>query len=195
MKKYMSIVFVGTFLSGLPLVASQIPSEEKDPPKSGGFLAYLTVEYFRLRNDPNIEKSKFPTLTIQKLSDLLGETEGISEETLAGKSFLFETGSKEGAPDFYKGTATIESFDFGESRLLYQGPEKGFSQTVDHTTQVGKISPVEFLKKWLEKDGNPMLFKGNPDKESDVLTRLEYTIYNKKSTKYVKLKLRRERRN
>lgn len=185
-----SFLFSTFCVVGLAQATSQPESALEDPAsKPSYFSALATRAYFYVSANTPDEQSKFPTMNISDLLHLIDPHKDKTVEGVLGANFEYETGSREGSRDSYKGIAYLESLDYGDAIHQFLGPDKGFSPTVDHRTLKNNPYPHPFLK---DLDNFP-LHKGTPYKGDDALTRVEYTGYNGDSTKYVKIILRRER--
>lgn len=218
MKKMIALLFIGTILGGGVAFGSQtdkktdsgehdkktlIPTsedqekKENTPENQSSVLSSLYNKganlYYNVTASSDVEQSKFPTLNISKLYELLKECEE-DPNTLMETPFPYETGSREGSSDYYKGFAWVEDLDYGEAFHRYLGPTQGFSPTVDHTTSIKSVKFSEFLKAWLENHEDKDFYKATPYKGWDSKTRLEYILYNARATQYIKFTLKREKR-
>lgn len=167
---------------------------ENTQQSSGYFSSLLTRGYYYLMTTTETEQNKFPNIKIETLLSLI-EVSDEPAENIIGRFFPYETGSVEGGIDFYRGEAYIESFDYGDVSHQYLGPRKGFSSTVDHRTLKNKRTPYAFLNAWIKNRENIELMKGTPYKGTDTKTRLEYTGYNSSATEYIRVLVRREKRD
>lgn len=167
-------------------------SLSQSPHKVGALFSFATRGIYNLTSNADVERRKFPNLYI---SDLLKFCSNIEDPwgALVGKSFSYETSSVEYGADYYAGLAIIESIDYGAVTHTFLGAEKGFSPTVDHKSLRDEIKPQVFLKKLIDKNQDLEFHKGTPYKQEDTKTRMEYIGYNSKSTRYVKVKMRREK--
>ncbi len=217
MKKAIAYLFFGTFLGSSIACGSQQTDEKTDTGKNTAVTSIsLSQEkkeetpenqssifislynrganlYYNVTASSDVEQSKFPTLNVSKLGALL---KGCEEDLvkLMATPFPYETGSREGSSDYYKGSAWIEALDYGEAFHRYLGPTLGFSPTVDHTTSVESVKFADFLKKWLGNHEDKDFYKATPYKGIDSKTRLDYILYNARATQYIKFTLKREKR-
>ncbi len=178
---------------------NRAPVESKDlvdkcQQSQGYFSSLFTRGYYYLTTTTETEQNKFPNIKIETLLSLIDVSDEPAENII-GRFFPYETGSVEGGIDFYRGDAYIESFDYGAVYHQYLGPKKGFSSTVDHRTLKNERTPYAFLNTWIKNRENIELMKGTPYKGTDTKTRLEYTGYNSSATEYVRVLIRREKRD
>ena len=171
-----------------PLEDSQVNSVHSS---GWGLTSYIgktytnTAFYF---SDPEIEKKKFPHIYV---SHLLNYMDRIKQDTLENYSFSYLTGSKENAPDYYKGSARIFDIRYGIIQHKFLSFEQGFDPNVTYMEPLETITFRNFINGWINFANDSIFHKGIPHKNSDGRTQCEYIAFDKNGMEYIRFQVER----
>ena len=138
----------------------------------------FTNIHFAATNNPEVEKAKFPPLTLKEVSDLF-LSDDAAVETILKREIAYVTGNGFTDPTHYKGILSIIEFDYGDVETSYISADTGYK--ISFKSAAGKVKPKAFLKSFIDSYGETALFdKKTPQKRSDTRTEIEYIFATKK---------------
>lgn len=152
--------------------------------------------------NPEIEKQKFPDITLSNLLNIQGTTnnfvpispEDKNSKTIYKRAFPFTTGTKS-TSTFYDGYWYIKEIDFGNVHHAFLGFDQGFSSSATYQSLTHCKTAYEFISDLSKNHISCSTHKNKPMKDEQGKTTIEILLHTSPAgDQYIKLVIGRFRK-